>query len=56
MSGFWEEMRKLGKDLRIAFPGGILQSTAIGELTEAELTDRIEVLLRESRERAGRLH
>jgi thiol-disulfide isomerase/thioredoxin len=39
-----------------AFPGGILQSTAIGELTEAELTDRIEVLLRESRERAGRLH
>ena len=38
-----------------AFPGGILQSTAIGKLDEAELTGRIEVLLRESRERAGRL-
>ncbi len=34
-----------------AYPGGILHSTAIGELTEPELTDRIEKLLKDSRER-----
>ena len=38
-----------------ALPGGILQSTAIGELTETELNDRIEALLKASRERAERL-
>jgi thiol-disulfide isomerase/thioredoxin len=38
-----------------AFPGGILQSTAIGELTEGELFDRIDKLVKASRERARRL-
>ncbi len=38
-----------------AFPGGILQSTAIGELTERELFDRIDKLVKASRERARRL-
>ena len=34
-----------------ALPGGILESTAIGELTEAELFDRIDRLIKASRER-----
>ncbi|HEU4979804.1 MAG TPA: hypothetical protein VFT14_01215, partial [Solirubrobacterales bacterium] len=38
-----------------AFPGGILQSTAIGEFTEGELFDRIDKLVKASRERARRL-
>jgi len=34
-----------------AFPGGILSETSVGELTAAELSDRVEKLIEESDER-----
>jgi hypothetical protein len=37
-----------------AYPGGILQSTSLGELDEAELSKRVEDLIADSRERARR--
>jgi hypothetical protein len=38
-----------------AYPGGILQSTTIGEIDQQELGGRIERLIEASRERAARL-
>jgi thiol-disulfide isomerase/thioredoxin len=37
--------------LVFAYPGGIVQSTAIGELTDAELSKRVDRLVRASQER-----
>jgi hypothetical protein len=39
-----------------AYPGGILESTTIGELDTEELSARVERLLEASAERAARLH
>lgn len=39
-----------------AYPGGILQATAIGELDEQQLSARVERLIEASRERAAKLH
>jgi thiol-disulfide isomerase/thioredoxin len=39
-----------------AYPGGILESTTIGELDSEELSARVERLLEASSERAARLH
>jgi thiol-disulfide isomerase/thioredoxin len=39
-----------------AYPGGIIESTTIGELNTEELSARVERLLEASAERAARLH
>ena len=39
-----------------AYPGGILESTTIGELDEQQLSARVEKLIEASRERAAKLH
>jgi hypothetical protein len=39
-----------------AYPGGLLQSTSIGELDRRELRDRVEDLIAASARRAARLH
>jgi hypothetical protein len=36
-----------------AFPGGILSETSVGELSAGELSERVERLIRESRERVA---
>jgi peroxiredoxin len=44
----------VGPTLFFAYPGGVLMSKALGELDEAELTRRVEALVKTSRERAQR--
>jgi thiol-disulfide isomerase/thioredoxin len=39
-----------------AYPGGILESTTIGELDQQQLSSRVEKLIEASRERAAKLH
>jgi peroxiredoxin len=43
----------VGPTLFFALPGGVLMSKALGELDQAELTRRLEALVKASRERAG---
>ena len=44
----------VGPTLLFAYPGGVLMSKNLGELDQAELTRRVEALVRGSRERARR--